>query len=172
MICDTIGLKTSRKMLRVLLDSGSMKTLIHKDVVPEGAAVAQLSKSKKCNTLSGSFQVKEMVRLRDMRLPELDKNRCIDEQKALLFEGSCRYDVILGSDFLEKTGIDLLYKKKVIDWFGVTVPMRHANELFQEDYNAMAEAFVVQSDDEQFGEDWQMTVMLALSLTQNMKKWI
>ena len=43
MICDTIGLKTSRKMLRVLLDSGSMKTLIRKDVVPEGAAVAQLS---------------------------------------------------------------------------------------------------------------------------------
>ena len=58
MICNTIGLKTSRKMLRVLLDSGSMKTLIHKDVVPEGAAIVKLSKSKQCNTLSGSFQVK------------------------------------------------------------------------------------------------------------------
>ena len=112
----------------MLLDSGSMKTLIHKDVVPEGAAIVKLAKSKQCNTLSGSFQVKEMVRLRDRRLPKLYKNRCIDKQRALLFEGSCQYGVILGSDFLEKTGINLLYKKKVTDWFGVTVPMRHANE--------------------------------------------
>ena len=45
------------------------------------------------------MQIKDMVHLRDLRLPEFDKNRRIDEQKALIFDGKCRYDVILGADF-------------------------------------------------------------------------
>ena len=51
-----------------------------------------------------------MVHLRDIRLPEFDKNRQIDEIKALIFEGECRYDAILGADFLTKAGINIMYK--------------------------------------------------------------
>jgi hypothetical protein len=44
-----------------------------------------------------------MVVLGNLRLPELDKNRNMDQQKALIFDAdSCRYDVILGADFLNK----------------------------------------------------------------------
>jgi hypothetical protein len=43
-------------------------------------------------------------------LLELDKNRNIEQQKALIVESDfCRYDVILGADFLTKTGIDVKY---------------------------------------------------------------
>ena len=153
-VCDTIGLKKSRRILRVLLDSGSMKTLIHRDLLPKGAATKRLSSKKKVTTLAGDFSPKEMVYLRDLRLPEFDKNRAIDEQKALVFEGKCRYDIILGADFLEKTGIDIKYSTKEMEWYGLTIPLRHANDLFQEDYDQMMETFLVQTEDEEFGEDW------------------
>ena len=95
MICNTIGLKTSRRILRVLLDSGSMKTLIHEDVLPKGASRQQLNRKKSVTTLGGDFAVDEVVHLRDLRLPEFDKNRCVDDNKALVFKGKCGYDVIL-----------------------------------------------------------------------------
>jgi hypothetical protein len=47
-------------------------------------------------TLAGLYTSSEMVVLRNLRLPELDKNRNVDQQKALIFDAdACRYDVIL-----------------------------------------------------------------------------
>ena len=44
-----------------------------------------------------------MVVMRNLRLPELDKNRNIDQQKALIFESETyQYDVVLGADFWPK----------------------------------------------------------------------
>ncbi len=54
--------------------------------------------------------------LHNLRLPELDKNHNVGQQKALVFDAnSCRYDVILGADFLSKTGIDVKYSTGTID---------------------------------------------------------
>jgi hypothetical protein len=59
-----------------------------------------------------------MVVLRNLMLPELDKNRNVDQQKALVFDtDSCRYDVILGANFLNKTEIDVKYSTGTIEWF-------------------------------------------------------
>ncbi len=66
-------------------------------------------------TLAGSYTSSEMVVFCNLRLPELDKNRNVDQQKALIFDAdSCRYDVILGGDFLSKTGIDVKYSTGTI----------------------------------------------------------
>ncbi len=59
-----------------------------------------------------------MVVLHNLRLPELDKNRNVDQQKALMFDAdSCKHDVILGADFLSKTGIDMKYSTGAIECF-------------------------------------------------------
>jgi hypothetical protein len=59
-----------------------------------------------------------MVVSRNLRLPELDKTRNVNQQKALVFDtDSCRYDVILGADLLSKTGIDVKYSTGTIEWF-------------------------------------------------------
>jgi hypothetical protein len=55
------------------------------------------------NTLVGSYQLSAIVVMCNLRLPELDKNRNVEveQQKALIFESdTCKYDVILGADFL------------------------------------------------------------------------
>ena len=44
------------------------------------------------NTLAGSYSTSEMVVMRNLRLPELDKNRNVDQQNALVFESkTCKY---------------------------------------------------------------------------------
>jgi hypothetical protein len=107
------------------------------------------------NTLAGSYQSSAMVVMRNLRLPELDKNRNIDQQKALMFESeTCKYDVILGADFLTKTGIDVKYSTGTIQWFENELPLRDPRSLKDKDYVTMAEISAIQQDMEFFGMDW------------------
>jgi hypothetical protein len=77
--------------------------------------MCKISNSRKIGTLAGSYTSSEMVVFCNLRLPKLDKNRNVDQQKALVFDAvSCRYDVILGADFLSKTGIDAKYSTGTI----------------------------------------------------------
>ena len=154
MVVDTMGLKKSRSLLKVLFDPGSTKSLISRKALPRMAQLIPLTSAKKVTTLAGSMQTKDMVHLRDLRLPEFDKNRRIDEQKALIFDGKCRYDVILGADFLTKSGIDINYSTGTMHWFENVRPMREPWKLDNSEYNAMASAYDIQHDDELIGEDW------------------
>ena len=66
-----------------------------------------------------------MVVIRNLKLPELDKNHNIDQQKALIFESkTCKYDVILGADFPTKTGIDVKYSTHTLEWFENELPLQ------------------------------------------------
>ena len=104
MVVDTISAVKSRRLLKVLLDSGSTMTLINKKCLPKNCQTCKTSHSRMVNTLAGSYNTSEMVVMRNIRLPELDKNRNVDQQKALVFESkTTKYDVILGADFLTKT---------------------------------------------------------------------
>jgi hypothetical protein len=80
-----------------------------------------------------------MVVLCNLRLPKLDKNCNVDQQKALIFDAdSCRYDVILGADFLSKTGIDVKYSTGTIECFDNELPLRDTCCLQSKDFLAMA----------------------------------
>ncbi len=115
MVVDTISAVKSRRLLKVLLDSGSTTTLINKKCLPKNCKTCKTSKSRMVSTLAGSYNTSEMVVMRNLRLPELDKYRNIDQQKALVFESkTCKYDEILGADFLTKTGIDVKYSTHTI----------------------------------------------------------
>jgi hypothetical protein len=100
MVVDSIGAVRSRKLLKVLLDSGSTTTLINKNCLPKKCRPCQISQNRMVNTLVGSYQSSAMVVMRNLRLPKLDKNRNVEQLKALIFESdTCRYDVILGAVF-------------------------------------------------------------------------
>ncbi len=65
------------------------------------------------------------------------------------------YDLILGSDFLTKTGIDIRYSSGTIEWFSSELPMRDPKYLVSNDYLAMAEALEVHRKEKAlFGKDW------------------
>ena len=74
-------------------------------------------------------------------------------QKALIFDGKCRYDIILGADFLTKTGIDIKYSTGTMHWFENVQPMREPWKLNNKEHHALACTFDIQSEDELIGED-------------------
>ena len=109
---DMIGAVKSRRLLRVLLDSGSTVSIIKRSALPQNVITKTISETKNITTLTGRVQAHEVVILRDLRLPEIDKNRCISQQKAFMFDNDkVKYGIILGTNFLSKTGIRLNYSE-------------------------------------------------------------
>jgi hypothetical protein len=124
MVVDTVSSVKSRILLKVLLDSGSTTTMINRKCLPRNCQTCKISNSRKIGTLAGSYTSSEMVVLCNLRLPELDKNCNVDQQKAIIFDADfCRYDVILGADILSKTGIDVKYSTGIIEWFDNELPL-------------------------------------------------
>ena len=74
MVVDTLSSVKSRILLKVLLDSGSTTTMINRKCLPRNCQTCKISKSRKIGTLAGSYTSSEVVVLRNLRLPELDKN--------------------------------------------------------------------------------------------------
>jgi hypothetical protein len=140
MVVDTISSVRSRRLLKILLDSGSTTTLANKKCLPKKCRPCQISQSKMVNTLTGSYQLSATVVMRNLRLPELDKNRNFEQQKALIFESdTCKYDVILGADFLTEIGIDVKYSIGTIDWFKNELPLCNPHDLKDKDFKGTAE---------------------------------
>jgi hypothetical protein len=61
MVADTIGTVKSRRLLKVLLDSGSTTTLINKRCLPRKCQPCKTSQSRMVNTLAGNYQSTAMV---------------------------------------------------------------------------------------------------------------
>ncbi len=106
-VVNTISLVRSRTLLKILFDPGSTSTLISCKCLPRHCKPCAITNEHQIYTLAGMCSVKEMVVMRKIRLPEFDNNHVVEEQKALVFDGQCKYDVIFGADFSSKTGIDI-----------------------------------------------------------------
>ncbi len=103
MVVETISSVRSRTLLKVFLDSGSTTILINIKYLPRHCQPCKISSSRKVNALAETSTYTEIVILRNPRLPEFNKNRNVDQQKALVFQSeTCKYDVILGADFFDK----------------------------------------------------------------------
>ncbi len=93
--------------------------------------------------------------MRYLRLPEFDKNRRINQQKVLMFDhDNVKYDIILGTNFLSKTGIKLNYLERNMEWFDCSIPLCPPGGLDSKEFDAMEDMFHIQVEDEIFGEDW------------------
>jgi hypothetical protein len=82
--------------------------MIKRSALPKGIITQLLGDTKLVRTLAGHLKMQEVVTMRDIRMPEFDKNRCINQQKVLVLDNdNIKYDIILGTNFLSKTGIKL-----------------------------------------------------------------
>ena len=127
-ISELIGSATSRRILRVLFDSGSNRSLIHKQVLPETACVTNNKNINPTTTLGGTVQFNQTVTLEQLHFPDFNKNIKIEQHKMILFDLNCHYDVILGGDFLQKTGININYTECQIEWLDGKLPLINAHE--------------------------------------------
>ena len=74
MISELIGSATSRRILRVLFNSGLNRSLIHKRVLPETACVKACKNLNPTTTLGGTVQLNQTVTLEQLHFPEFNKN--------------------------------------------------------------------------------------------------
>ena len=88
-----------------------------------------LKNEAKLSTLSGQVSAKDIVTMRDFCLPEFDKNRKIQHQKALVFNEKCRCGIILCTYLPSKSGIKINYETGFLEWFGCCLPLRDPNRL-------------------------------------------
>jgi hypothetical protein len=106
---DTIGTIRSSRLFLVLFDSGlNVSMIIMRSAMPKGVITKLLGDTKLVRTLTGCLKMQEVIMMQDLRLPEFDKNRRINQQKVLVFDNdNVNFDIILGKNFLSKTGIIL-----------------------------------------------------------------
>jgi hypothetical protein len=145
-------------------DTGSSCSLIKRACLPKNCQTKTLESCKRVSTLAGKLQAQEVVTMRDIRLPEFDKNMRIDQHKCLVFDNdNCYCDIILGTIFLSKAGIKLNYKDETIEWFDTTLPLRPTGVgLKAEDFDAMVDSLHIQVENELFGEDWLQSFAIAM----------
>ncbi len=65
-----------------------------------------------------------------------------------------KYDIILGTNFLSKTGMKLNYSEGIMEWFDCSIPFCPPGGLESKEFNAMEDIVHIQVEDKIFGEDW------------------
>ena len=71
-----------------------------KSCLPKQAVLSDLVDKKSIRTLAGKLKSQQVVTMRDIRLPEFDKNRRFSQQKCHVFDNDkCNYDLILALDY-------------------------------------------------------------------------
>jgi hypothetical protein len=152
---DTIDTIRSQRLFQVLFDSGSNVSTIKRSALPKGVITKLLGDTKLVRTLAGRLKMQEVVTMQDIRLPEFDKNRRINQQKVLVFNNdNVKYDIILGTNFLSQTGINLNYSEGNMERFDCSIPLRPPGGLDSKEFDAMDNMFHIQVEDEIYSEDW------------------
>ena len=108
-------------MLRVLLDSGGTKTMINSSALPKSCTPQILTKPLKSTTIQGAMETKRFVKLDTLILSEFDRSLKVEQHYAYVLDGPCKYDIMLGRDFLGPAGIILNFNTSSMKWLNRTV---------------------------------------------------
>jgi hypothetical protein len=129
--------------------------MIKRSALPKGVITKLLGDTKLVRTLTGCLKTQEVVPMQDIRLPEFDKNRHINQQNVLVFgNNNVKYNIMLGTNFLSKTKIKLNYSEGNMEWFDCSIPLHPPGGLDSKEFNAMEDMFHIRVKDKIFGEDW------------------
>lgn len=158
-VADKIGGCLSKCLLRGLFDSVSSKTLIHRSALSAGVRLERIGQPENMSTLTGNFSVVHKVDLHLLWLPEFDVSRTIVDHEAYLFDAPCCYQMILGIDFLRKTGIDIKCSEDMVEWSSNTVPFRDPTTFLQEDGEVCLVYWRMDKEDEDL-KDYISTVTI------------
>jgi hypothetical protein len=118
-------LKGTQKMVlckvKDFFGSGSNVSMIMRSALPKGIITKLFGDTKLVRTLAGHLETQKVVTMQDLRLPKFDKNRCVNQQKVLVFDNNnVKYNIILGTHLLSKTGFKSKYSEGT--WNGLITP--------------------------------------------------
>ncbi len=95
--------------------------MIKRLALPKDIVTKLLGDTKLVRTLAGHLKMHKVIMMQDLRLPEFDKNRCINQHKVLVFDNdNVKYNIILNTNLLSKTGFKSTAQKET--WNGLISP--------------------------------------------------
>ena len=118
--------KDQWRPVRILLDSGASGTVVSKAVAQK--LHIRKEESTTWTTAAGKFRTAGKARLL-LKLPELSPSAAV-KVTAHVHEGQVgAYDIIIGRDVLQETGIDLVFSEQRVKWprMHAELPMKPAN---------------------------------------------
>jgi hypothetical protein len=74
--------------VKEFFESDSNVSMIKRSVFPKGVITKLHSETKLVRTLASHLKTQKVVTMQDLRLPEFDVNRCINQQKVLVFDNN------------------------------------------------------------------------------------
>ena len=90
-------------------------------------------------------------------------NIIIEEHEFKFFSTPCKYDFILGTDFLKKMGIKLNYENLVIEWADIKQPM-NTNVFMKGRIHAFIDNYHLLMEEEEFNDDFDVIDSYASSI--------
>jgi hypothetical protein len=116
--------------------------MIKRSALPKGVITKLLGDAKLVRTHTGCLIRQEVITMHDLRLPEFNKNRRINQQKVLVFDNNnIKYNIILGTNFCSKAGIKLNYSEGNMEWFDCSIPLCQPGGLDSKEFDAMEDMF-------------------------------
>ena len=131
----------SGQLLRVLFDSGGTKTMIYASALPKICTPRLLERPLITNTIQGTMETKRFVTMDTLILPEFDRSLKVETHRAYVFDGPCKYDLILGRYFLGTAGITHDFLSHTMKWCNCTVSMKDPSSTNAQIYGEFFEQF-------------------------------
>jgi len=105
------------------MDSGSSATLIHRSRLPPGCIPTNIAPMV-TQTTAGNFHIAHEVLLQNIQLPEFGKSLQVLNLRAYVFDAPCRFDLIMGRDFMVPNGFDIKFSSQTMEWIDRRVLMK------------------------------------------------
>ena len=120
----TINGHRNTKLCRALFDSGGTCDIIHRRALPKNCPVYNLAEASPSIGIGGTVHFKQYVILENSVLPEFGRKHSIEKIFALVHDGECPHDIILGQRTLAAMGLVLNYQDQTMSWMDITVSMK------------------------------------------------
>eukprot|EP00957_Ditylum_brightwellii_P053376 4045829-Ditylum_brightwellii.AAC.2 len=169
LVAKLIQCHASRKLLRVLFDSGGSHIMISGKALSPGMNPMMLEHKRMTNTLAGTLHTNREVILSKMVLPKFDRSKCIDEINAFVFDKPCHYNTILGRDFLNKSGIVFNFKHGYMDWMEHCLSMKPLVQ-YQEQQLTLEEFLLLEDDKKNLEEEEEFDSFVSKIKDANMRR--
>ena len=115
---------STKKPVRILLDSGASASIIHKDFVT-ARDYSKSNNTQLWTTVAGTFKTTRTAHV-TLKLPELNHTAEINAELHVTKQKSA-YDIIFGRKLLKELGIVLDFNKMVTIWNDVSIPMKRVD---------------------------------------------
>jgi hypothetical protein len=127
-IVQTLQKTRVNKLLKVLFDSGSDKTMFNRKALPPGINPSLGRKRKITGVISSAIVDQEIV-IEEMTLPEFSSTRRVSGpiRAIVMDQPESSYDIIIGMDLMQTLGIDIHNTTKTVVWDTLRIPFKPHN---------------------------------------------